>query len=78
MTLDAPYQETDRVSPHYGHTIQPLDDVAWVCVTCQQEDELRAAIEREPTVEGKTLAKLKLGAHLWDRLMAKRAAKEDA
>ena len=39
MTLDPPYQETDRISPHYAHIIQPLDEGAWVCRTCEQEEE---------------------------------------
>lgn len=32
--MDAPYQETDRISPHFAHWIQPLEDGAWVCTTC--------------------------------------------
>ena len=37
--IDAPYQETDRISPHFGHMIQPLDEGAWVCLTCGEQDE---------------------------------------
>ena len=43
----------------------------------EEERALRAAIEAATTREGKTLAKLQLGAYLWDRLMAIRAAREE-
>ncbi len=33
-TLDPPYGETDRISPHHGHVIQPLQEGTWVCMTC--------------------------------------------
>ncbi len=40
MTLDAPYQETDRISPHFGHLIQPLDEGRWCCLTCGGDEAL--------------------------------------
>ena len=39
MTLDTPYQETDRISPHFAHTIQPVGDGAWRCLTCEPDCE---------------------------------------
>lgn len=36
---DAPYQETDRINPHFGHMIQPLGDGDWTCLTCEPQDE---------------------------------------
>ena len=38
MKRDAPYQETDRISPHFGHLIQPLDEGRWLCVACDGYD----------------------------------------
>jgi hypothetical protein len=37
--MDAPYQETDRVSPHWSHWIQPLEEGAWRCLTCAEEED---------------------------------------
>lgn len=34
MTYDAPYQCDEHISPHFGHMIQPLDEGAWTCITC--------------------------------------------
>jgi hypothetical protein len=33
--MDKSFQETDRISPHYGHLIQPLGDGAWHCLRCE-------------------------------------------
>ena len=36
---DAPYQETDRISPHFGHMIQPLDEGVWICLSCDYDED---------------------------------------
>lgn len=35
--LDPPYEESERLSPHFAHLIQPLDEGRWLCVTCEPE-----------------------------------------
>ena len=44
---DAPYEETDRISPHYAHMIQPLNEGAWRCIDC--DGPLCYRCQREPT-----------------------------
>ena len=35
FTHEGTHVETDRISPHYGHTIASLGDGAWQCETCE-------------------------------------------
>lgn len=61
MTYDAPYQETDRISPHFSHMIQPLDEGAWQCLDCEplmcHECEM-VAVKDEDELCGECLSQL--------------------
>jgi hypothetical protein len=37
LILASCHQETDRISPHFGHMIQPLDEGRWLCLTCDDD-----------------------------------------